>query len=199
MRSQTLLVIGGALSASSPIVSAFITPTSSSTTSSSKLSLATDPSLLLHDVPQHVDTLQHFFSSLTLADMDVDAMSSALDAAPGPDAAAVAAAADTTNNGGWFGFLTLPIESLLQFLHGTLSGVGLGNAWGVSIIMMTMVIKLATFPLTKKQLESTNKMQVSLHVVLCAYMIVDGLILKAIFLCIYIYIVYDNLVVAHIF
>lgn len=158
MRSQTLLVIGGALSAASPIVSAFITPTSSSS-SSSKLSLATDPSLLLHDVPQHVDTLQHFFSSLTLADMDVDAMSSALDAAPGPDAAAVAAAADTTNNGGWFGFLTLPIESLLQFLHGTLSGVGLGNTWGVSIIMMTMVIKLATFPLTKKQLESTNKMQ----------------------------------------
>ena len=165
MRSQTLLVIGGALSASSPIVSAFVTPTSSSTTSSSsKLSLTTDPSLLLHDVPQHVDTLQHFFSSLTLADMDVDAMSSALDVAPsGPDAAAAvtSAAADTTN-GGWFGFLTLPIESLLQFLHGTLSGVGLGNAWGVSIIMMTMVIKLATFPLTKKQLESTNKMQVSL-------------------------------------
>lgn len=192
MRSQTLLVIGGALSAASPIVSAFITPTpfqfqssssSSTTTSSSKLSLATDPSslLLLHDVPQHVDTLQHFFSSLTLADMDVNAMSSALDAAPGgPDAAAAvtsaAAAADTTNNGGWFGFLTLPIESLLQFLHGTLSGVGLVNAWGVSIILMTMVIKLATFPLTKTQLEGTNKMQVSLHVVLCAYMIDDGLI-----------------------
>ena len=177
MRSQTLLVIGGALSAAPPIVSAFITPTpfqfqssssSSTTTSSSKLSLTTDPTLLLHDVPQHVDTLQHFFSSLTLADMDVNAMSSALDAAPGgPDAAAAvtsaAAAADTTNNGGWFGFLTLPIESLLQFLHGTLSGVGLVNAWGVSIILMTMVIKLATFPLTKTQLEGTNKMQVSLQ------------------------------------
>jgi YidC/Oxa1 family membrane protein insertase len=33
------------------------------------------------------------------------------------------------------------------------------DAWGVSIIAMTIVIKLVTFPLTKQQLESTNKMQ----------------------------------------
>ena len=30
----------------------------------------------------------------------------------------------------------------------------------ISIIVMTLIIKVATFPLTKTQLESTNKMQV---------------------------------------
>ena len=125
-----------------------------------------DPSSM-QDLPQHVDTLHQFFSSLTLADMDVDAMSSALDAAPisGGDTAVVDAAADAANNnGGWFGFLTLPIESLLQILHGGLKSVGVPNAWGTSIIVMTLVIKLLTFPLTKGQLESTNKMQVSDYV-----------------------------------
>merc|ERR1719491_2127949 len=33
------------------------------------------------------------------------------------------------------------------------------DAWGVSIIAMTSLIKLATYPLTKQQLASTNKMQ----------------------------------------
>lgn len=120
-----------------------------------------DPSSM-QDLPQHVDTLHQFFSSLTLADMDVDAMSSALDAAPisGGDTAVVDAAAEAANNnGGWFGFLTLPIESLLQILHGGLKSVGIPNAWGTSIIVMTLVIKALTFPLTKGQLESTNKMQ----------------------------------------
>merc|ERR1719253_2171201 len=90
-------------------------------------------------------------------------MSSALDAAPitsGGDTAVVDTAADAANNnGGWFGFLTLPIESLLQILHGGLKSVGVPNAWGTSIIVMTLVIKALTFPLTKGQLESTNKMQ----------------------------------------
>ena len=99
--------------------------------------------------------------------MDVDAMSSALDAAPisGGDTAVVDAATEAANNnGGWFGFLTLPIESLLQILHGGLKSVGIPNAWGTSIIVMTLVIKALTFPLTKGQLESTNKMQVSDYV-----------------------------------
>ena len=128
--------------------------------------MSIDPSSM-QDLPQHVDTLHQFFSSLTLADMDVDAMSSALDAAPisGGDTAVVDAAAEAANNnGGWFGFLTLPIESLLQILHGGLKSVGVPNAWGTSIIVMTLVIKALTFPLTKGQLESTNKMQASDYV-----------------------------------
>ena len=162
MRSQTLI-----LALSVPIAKAFAPPMSFRTQASSpssKLS-AIDPSSL-HDVHQHVDTLHNFFSSLTLADLDADALSSSvpLDAAPGApevDAAAAAAADAAKQNGGWFGFLTVPIETLLQIIHGGIAGVVPGNAWGASIILMTVIIKALTFPLTKQQLESTNKMQVS--------------------------------------
>jgi len=157
MKSQALLI---ALSA--PMAAAFAPPMSFR--SSSKLSLV-DPSSL-HDLPQHVDSMHHFFSSLTLADLNADSLAAdaitvPMNAPPGTvDAAATAvdaAAADPGN--GWFGFLTLPIETLLQTLHQGLAGLGIGNAWGISIILMTMVIKALTFPLTKAQLESTNKMQ----------------------------------------
>jgi YidC/Oxa1 family membrane protein insertase len=104
-----------------------------------------------------MDSLNHFFTSLTLADLDVDAVTAS---AASADAAAAAAAADSANNG-WFGFLTLPIEFLLKLIHTALTSVGMSaDAWGVSIIAMTVVIKALTFPLTKSQLESTNKMQV---------------------------------------
>lgn len=145
------------LALSAPIAAAFAPP--ASIRPASKLA-ALDPSSL-HDLPQHVDTLQNFFSSFTIADLDVDAVSSA--AAPVVDAAvagapdAVDAAAAAADGNGWFGFLTLPIESLLQVIHAALQGVP--NAWGVSIILMTVLIKALTFPLTKSQLESTNKMQ----------------------------------------
>lgn len=157
MKSQALLV---ALSA--PVAAAFAPPMSFRPTTS-KLN-AVDPSSL-HDLPQHVDSLQHLFSSLTLADLDaagVPIVPSLDVASPAADAAAAvavdAAAADSGN--GWFGFLTLPIESLLGIIHTGLNSAGLSsNSWGVSIIAMTVVIKALTFPLTKKQLESTNKMQ----------------------------------------
>ena len=155
MKSQVLI-----LALSSSVADAFAPPTFFRPTS--KLS-AVDPSSF-HDLPQHVDSLHHFFSSITLADLDVDAVSSAaapvVDAAPDAAMAADAAAAGQQN--GWFGFLTLPIESLLKFIHVALTSMGVSaNAWGVSIIAMTVVIKALTFPLTKSQLESTNKMQVS--------------------------------------
>jgi len=159
MKSQALL-----LALSAPMAAAFAPPLS--IRSSTKLS-AVDPSAL-NDLSQHADSLHQFFSSLTLADLDVDAVSATaaaaapvvpLEAAPAPEAVDAAAAAVANDNGGWFGFLTLPIESLLQFLHGMIASTGVGNAWGVSIILMTVVIKALTFPLTKSQLESTNKMQ----------------------------------------
>lgn len=144
----------------------FAPPASFRLSSSSSKLLAVDPSTL-HDLPQHVDSLQHFFTSLTLADLDVDAVvtasASSAVSAPVDPAAADAAAAAADN--GWFGFLTLPIEALLKLIHSLLSSVGMSaDAWGVSIIAMTVVIKALTFPLTKSQLESTNKMQVRFDV-----------------------------------
>lgn len=111
-----------------------------------------------------MNSLNHFLSSLTLADLDVDAVtatSSAVVSVPTDPMAAADAAATAAADNGWFGFLTLPIEALLKLIHTLLTSVGMSaDAWGVSIIAMTVVIKAATFPLTKSQLESTNKMQV---------------------------------------
>ncbi|KAL7499226.1 hypothetical protein ACHAWT_010146 [Skeletonema menzelii] len=145
---------------SAPTASAFAPPTTFRSTT--QLS-AIDPSAI-HDLSQHstvaADSINHFFSSMLISDLDVDAVNSAvipLDAAPGAaDAAAAVAKAD---DNGWFGFLTVPIEGLLKLIHAGLAGAGVGQAWGLSIILMTVLIKVLTFPLTKGQLESTNKMQ----------------------------------------
>ena len=134
------------------------------TTSSTSRSFGVDPS---HFADQ-INSLQNVMSSISLADA-ADVVTEAADAAvnTASDAANVAvnsatdvvdAAAKTDN--GWFGFLTGPITGLLQVIHSVLVAVGLSsNAWGVSIILLTILIKLVTFPLTKQQLESTSKMQ----------------------------------------
>merc|ERR1712238_638876 len=45
-------------------------------------------------------------------------------------------------------------------IHTGLMSVGVdSNSWGVSIIVLTLSIKLLTFPLTKAQLGCTQKMQ----------------------------------------
>lgn len=97
-------------------------------------------------------------SSVTLSDA-VDAMADAASSAVQPAADAVNEVAK--KDSGWFGFLTEPISLLLQLIHSTLSMAGMDtNSWGVSIVALTVLIKVLTFPLTKTQLESTNKMQV---------------------------------------
>ncbi|KAL3788406.1 hypothetical protein ACHAW5_001018 [Stephanodiscus triporus] len=161
------------------MAAAFAPPASSSrrttTTSSSSTSrptrLSAVPSVvdvvvpsfhLVQDLlPAHVDSIHRVLSfssssSIALADLDSDAIA---------DAAAIAASSSSSSvvadpGNGWFGFLTLPIEYLLQLIHSALATMGVSsNAWGVSIIAMTVVIKGLTFPLTRSQLESTNKMQ----------------------------------------
>jgi membrane protein insertase Oxa1/YidC/SpoIIIJ len=110
---------------------------------------------VFQDLPHQVHTLQHAFSTLNLADA-LDAVADT----PTPDAVVDAAAAGSGN--GWFGFLEAPIEGLLKLCHSALVTMGMTeNSWGLSILFMTTLIKLLTFPLTKTQLESTNKMQVS--------------------------------------
>merc|ERR1719253_889983 len=119
---------------------------------------AIDPFASAADLPQHVDALSQFFSSLTVADLDVDAAASA--ASDAASAAAPVADAAAQQGNGWFGFLAAPIEGLLKLIHVGLTGMGMSaDSWGISIIAMTVVIKALTFPLTKSQLEGTNKMQ----------------------------------------
>lgn len=126
-------------------------------TSTTARHFGVDPSAF-HDLPHHLGGFHDAITSLTLSDVDATAaVAPAVDAAAGGASDAAAAAA---NNNGWFGFLTGPIEGLLKLIHQALVAVGLSeDAWGVTIIAMTLIIKAVTFPLTKTQLESTNKMQ----------------------------------------
>lgn len=125
-------------------------------------SFGADPNMFseLHHLPSQVDTLQNAFSTFNLADALDAVPAAAADAAASGLAEPAGEVADAAVKSGWFGFLTGPIESLLQVIHAVLVGMGFSeNSWGVSILFMTAVIKLLTFPLTKTQLESTNKMQ----------------------------------------
>ena len=54
---------------------------------------------------------------------------------------------------GWFWFIAIPLLQLLKFFYGVF-----GN-YGVSIIVLTVLVKLATIPLTRVQYRSMQKMQ----------------------------------------
>lgn len=52
-------------------------------------------------------------------------------------------------------FIALPLGKLLKFIYDTIAF----NNYGVSIILFTVLVKLALLPLTLKQLKSTSRMQ----------------------------------------
>jgi YidC/Oxa1 family membrane protein insertase len=136
--SAYLLVGAGAFS---PSTRSFVRP-------STARSFGVDPSSFV-DLSDKLSSFQAAFSSFSLADAAVS-----VEAAT--DAAVEVAATDN----GWFGILTEPIQFLLQGLHQGLVSMGVTqNAWGISIIAITVMIKAVTFPLTKTQLEGTQKMQ----------------------------------------
>lgn len=53
----------------------------------------------------------------------------------------------------FLGWLEWILKALLQLFYGIIPN------WGVAIILVTIVVKIVTFPLTKKSYESTGKMQ----------------------------------------
>ena len=63
---------------------------------------------------------------------------------------------------GFFGSLFAPIENLLAFILGILydftDKLGFGS-YGLAIILLTVIIKIALYPLTAKQLNSMQAMQ----------------------------------------
>ena len=162
MKIQALLIALLAPTAAAFAPPASFRPSVAASPSTSNLGLAVDPSSL-HDLHHHADTLSNFFTSINLADLDADAIASS--AAPAADAAAAAATDVAANPGkGPLGVLTAPIEGLIKLIHGLISSTGVENSWGLSIVAMTLIIKVVTYPLTKGQLESTNKMQVSVSI-----------------------------------
>lgn len=79
------------------------------------------------------------------------------DAAVAVDAAATDAAPQ--KSGGWFGFISDGMEFVLKILKDGLTAVHVPYAYGFAIILLTVIVKVATLPLTKQQVESTLAMQ----------------------------------------
>ncbi|RWW34551.1 hypothetical protein GW17_00000702 [Ensete ventricosum] len=94
------------------------------------------------------------------------------------DATAPATDASTAvqKNGGWLGFISDAMEVVLKalftcnvsisweprVLKDVLTAIHVPYAYGLAIILLTVIVKVLTFPLTKQQVESTLGMQ-NLH------------------------------------
>ncbi|ESQ51366.1 hypothetical protein EUTSA_v10016643mg [Eutrema salsugineum] len=77
----------------------------------------------------------------------------------GADSAAAPADSAVQKSGGWFGFISDGMELVLKFLKDGLTAVHVPYAYGFAIILLTIIVKAATYPLTKQQVESTLAMQ----------------------------------------
>ncbi|KAG9158642.1 hypothetical protein Leryth_021991 [Lithospermum erythrorhizon] len=69
-----------------------------------------------------------------------------------------AVSVDPKNNG-WFAFISDAMELVLKVLKDGLSAVHVPYSYGFAIILLTVIVKVATLPLTKQQVESTLAMQ----------------------------------------
>ncbi|KAI7839536.1 hypothetical protein COHA_006718 [Chlorella ohadii] len=73
--------------------------------------------------------------------------------------AAAAAAEPAKKDNGWLQPLVTALETVLTFIEDGLKKLNVPYSYGWSIVALTAVIKLATFPLTKKQVESALNIQ----------------------------------------
>ncbi|XP_077212990.1 inner membrane protein PPF-1, chloroplastic-like [Tasmannia lanceolata] len=104
-----------------------------------------DPSLVdFHGIISRAEGL--FYTLADAAVATVDSSSGATDAA-------------VQKNGGWFGFISDAMEVVLKVLKDGLTAVHVPYAYGFAIILLTVIVKVATLPLTKKQVESSLAMQ----------------------------------------
>lgn len=69
------------------------------------------------------------------------------------------AAAATKQDGGPFGFLADGFEAVLKVLDEGLEKLGVPYSYGFAIILITILVKAATFPLSQKQVQSTLALQ----------------------------------------
>ncbi|XP_040863321.1 inner membrane protein PPF-1, chloroplastic isoform X2 [Glycine max] len=109
------------------------------------------PSLPRHHLPHRTRAEGLLY---TLADAAV-----AADPAVAADTAASTTDAAVQKSGGWFGFISEAMEFVLKVLKDGLSAVHVPYAYGFAIILLTVIVKAATLPLTKQQVESTLAMQ----------------------------------------
>jgi YidC/Oxa1 family membrane protein insertase len=81
------------------------------------------------------------------------------DATSDEAAAAAAAATLAANKTGFLGGIANALEGALEAIDGVLTGAHVPYSYGFSIIALTLLVKVVTFPLSKKQIESTTAMQ----------------------------------------
>ncbi|KAG1662589.1 hypothetical protein FOA52_002986 [Chlamydomonas sp. UWO 241] len=70
-----------------------------------------------------------------------------------------AAAVPAATSSGPFDFLADTFENLLKAIDDSLEKAGVPNSYGFSIIALTVLVKLATFPLSQQQVKSTVAIQ----------------------------------------
>ncbi|XP_010478007.1 PREDICTED: ALBINO3-like protein 1, chloroplastic [Camelina sativa] len=71
----------------------------------------------------------------------------------------VAGTNSATKNSDWFSGIANYMETILKVLKDGLSTVNVPYSYGFAIILLTVLVKAATFPLTKKQVESAMAMK----------------------------------------
>ncbi|KAF9675331.1 hypothetical protein SADUNF_Sadunf09G0021000 [Salix dunnii] len=125
--------------------------------------ISTRIKLSLHDsippIHHHLDSSIDFTSVISRAEGFLYTLA---DAAVAVDSAASTTSTDPSaaqKSGGWFGFISDGMEFVLKVLKDGLSAVHVPFAYGFAIILLTVLVKVATLPLTKKQVESTLAMQ----------------------------------------
>ena len=77
------------------------------------------------------------------------------------DAAVATAAASSAsaNSGGWLAPFAKGFEAFLKLLDGGLEAAHVPYSYGFAIILLTFLVKAATYPLTRKQMASTISLQ----------------------------------------
>lgn len=82
------------------------------------------------------------------------------DADPSAAADAAGAVADAASKkGGFLSFFSDAFESFLKLIDAGLASAGVPYSYGFAIIVITVLVKLATYPLSAKQVQSTLSMQ----------------------------------------
>ncbi|KAK6163208.1 hypothetical protein DH2020_000072 [Rehmannia glutinosa] len=145
--------------------------------------ISTKVKFSLHNLPP-IDNSIDFNAVYERAESLLYTLADAAVAADGGAAASDSTAGVVQKSGGWFGFISDAMEVVLKFkglksnirvsalaslmntrlylyqvLKDGLATVHVPYAYGFAIILLTVLVKVATFPLTKQQVESTLAMQ----------------------------------------
>ncbi|XP_011042682.1 PREDICTED: inner membrane protein PPF-1, chloroplastic-like [Populus euphratica] len=149
------------LLSSPPFIATSLPSLSRHTLTNNRRFISTRIKLSMHDnippIHHHLDSSIDFNSIISRAEGFLYTLA---DAAVAVDSTASTTSTDAApKSGGWFGFISDGMEFVLKVLKDGLSAVHVPYAYGFAIILLTVIVKVATLPLTKKQVESTLAMQ----------------------------------------